>query len=81
MIMAAITIGRLALHLQGLSAPDGERLAQRIGERLAAADMAWDVPRDVEVLRIHGTLNPDSGLEGLVDQIMGDLLRQLARTL
>jgi len=79
--MADITIDRLTLRLSGLSESDGQRLAARIAEGLAAAAPAGGRPRHMDALRVNVAAAPGDGVERIAAQVVADILRQIERTI
>ncbi len=77
--MSHVTVDRLTLRLQGLSARDGERLARLVADGLADSAASLEAPLHVGALRISGAVDLGSNMEQLADQIVADVIRQLAR--
>lgn len=76
--MAAVTINRLALNLTGISESDGKRLATLVAQGLADAPEVA-ASRYLDSLSVTATATPGGGMERLAEQIVADLVRQLAR--
>jgi hypothetical protein len=76
--MSELRIEKLALKLSGISPNDGERLARRIGDRIAAA--APD--RDIVISRvgISITANPGDDLDLIANQAAAEMLRRIMAT-
>jgi len=77
--MPEIQIDRLTLRLSGLSESDGRRLAELIGEGLAAAQFE---SRNEERGHIESrlTMRPGSDIRGMAEQAVADVIRQLQRS-
>jgi hypothetical protein len=76
---STISIDRLTLRLSGLSESDGRRLAELIGEGLAAQTSAIQTA-DVSKVRTSLTARPGSAIRGLAEEAVADILRQLQRS-
>jgi hypothetical protein len=76
--MPELTIERLSLRLSGLSEGESRHLARLIAEGLAEAP-SISGNRDA----VHAGINTPAGssVEQLSDQIVAELVRQLARSL
>jgi hypothetical protein len=76
---SAITIDRLALRLTGFSEGDGRRLAELIGEGLAASDLSF---KDAEAPGVQSrlTATPGSAIRGIAEEAVADIVRQLQRS-
>lgn len=77
--MAEIVLDRLTLKLSGLSQRDGERLAQRVAENLAAATLPLEKPLHIDTLQVRLRARLEDGIDELATQIVAELLRQLER--
>jgi hypothetical protein len=73
-------VDRLALRLAGISAADGRRLAELVGERLAAAPSPAGAA-DTGTMRLTVDAQPGEGLDSMAHRIVEALLRELARPL
>jgi len=73
--MAELHIDRLALSLPGFSAHEGRRLARLIAAGLAAAP--FDQPGSRAAVRVDLAVQPGQDLDGLGDQIIAEVRRQL----
>lgn len=78
--MNDIRIERLALKLTGISEADGRRLAMLITEGLAAAPLSEAPPGAPQALQVSMNAGAEQGLESLSNQIVSELVSQLART-
>ncbi len=76
---ATIAIDRLALRLSGFSESDGRRLAELIGEGLAAGSPVFQ-SADVASVQTRLSATPGSAIRGLADEAVADILRQLQRS-
>lgn len=79
--MSDITIDRLTLRLRGLATHDGERLARLVADGLATSAASLETPYHVGALHISGAVDLGSNMEQLANQIVADVIRQLARTI
>jgi len=75
--MPQLTIERLSLRLSGLSEGDSRHLARLIGEGLAEAP---GISGDRKAMQIGINASAGSSVQGLSDQIVAELVRQLARS-
>lgn len=75
-----LTIDRLALRVGGISEADGRRLAQLVGDGLAAVRLPATA---AAAGAMHLTLDPQPGeaLESMAGRIVRAMLGGLARTL
>lgn len=76
-LMPSFTIDRLTLKLPGMSAAEGERLATRIAEGLAAGATPAEPGRYLPALRVEMASSSGAGIETLADLVSAGLLRQL----
>jgi hypothetical protein len=76
--LTSISIDRMTLHVAGLSASDGRRLALLVAQGLGAAGAAG-AGREVADLRLELTPLPGAGLDELGRQIVSELLHQVRR--
>ena len=79
--MAEIHIDRLRLKLSGISASDGQRLAQLIAEGLVYAPLQTENPRHIGALRVNTTASAGSNVDMLSKQIVTEIVQQLEGTL
>lgn len=77
--MAELSIGRLSLHLSGLSESDGRRLTRMIADGLAMASVP-NAAVDREAMQSRITPRSGSSLQQISDQVVADLLSQLDRS-
>jgi hypothetical protein len=75
--MPQLTIERLSLRLSGLSEGDSRHLAQLIGEGLAEA---LGISGNRKAMQVGINASADSSVQELSDQIVAELVRQLARS-
>lgn len=77
--MDEIRIDRLSLQLSGIGEPEGRRLAMRITEGLATADIPADVAAEQGPIRVDLPELPPGGLDALSERVVAQVLRQLRR--
>ncbi len=75
--MWSLTIGHLTLKLPPMSGADGERLARRIAEGLAAGATPAERGRHLPALRVELAPPAGAGVETLAQLAVAGLLRQL----
>jgi hypothetical protein len=78
--MPATTIERLALRLSGVAERDAQRLALLIAEGLAASRLSPVPAGDIGTLRVQVTARSGDHLEQLAQQVVAEIMRELART-
>ena len=76
--MPELTIERLSLRLSGLSEGESRHLARLIGEGLAAAP---GISGNRDAMKADINAAAGSSVEELSDQIVAELMRQLARSI
>ncbi len=75
--MSSLAIERLTLKLPGFSGADGERLARRIAEGLAAGATPAKSGRHLQALRLELAPPSGAGVETIAQLAVAGLLRQL----
>lgn len=75
-----LNIDRLALRVAGISEADGRRLAQLVGERLAAVRLPA-TPGAIRAMRLTLDVQGGEALESMAGRIVTEMLGSLARTL
>jgi hypothetical protein len=91
---SSMKIDRLSLRLSGLSAEEGQRLAQLIAERLGTGGAGTESRPDVtgsrldgrkrariDRLQVRATAQPGGDMDRLAAQIAEQVLRELGRSL
>jgi hypothetical protein len=76
--LASISIDRMTLHIPGLSASEGRRLALLVAQGLGAAGAAGP-GREIASLRLELSPRPGAGPDELARQIVAELLWQVRR--
>ena len=76
--MADVRVDRLTFEVPGLSASDGERLANLVASGLAAADLP-EVPASAGVLRVD--VRGGGDVDALASRIVEEIARRIARSL
>ena len=77
--MAAVTIDRLSLHLSGLSDDEGRRPARLIADGLAASSVPGGSGH-VDWVQSKQESREGANLKSLSEQIVADVVRQVARS-
>lgn len=75
--MLLLAIERLSLKLPSYSGAEGERLARRIAEGLAAGATPAMSGRHLQALRVELAPPPGAGVETIAQLAVAGLLRQL----
>lgn len=75
--MASLAIERLTVKMPGISGAEGEQLARRIAEGLAAGAVPAEPGRHLPALRVEIAPPPGAGIELLAELASAGLLRQL----
>ena len=75
--MPSLAIERMSIKLPGYSGADGERLARRIAEGLAAGATPAESGRHLEALRLELAPPPGAAVETIAQLAVAGLLRQL----
>jgi hypothetical protein len=73
-------LDRLALRVSGISEAEGRRLAQLVGERLAAAP-STAAAGTTDAMHLSLDAQPGEALESMAHRIVTEMLRGLVRTL
>lgn len=77
--MPTVTVDRLGLRLSGLTESDGRHLARLIAEGLASASIDASVVAHND-MQSNLTVRPGSDVQGMADEVVADLVRQLQRS-
>jgi hypothetical protein len=77
--MPTVTVDRLSLRLSGLTESDGRHLARLIAEGLASASIDASVV-DHNDMQSGLTVRPGSDVQGMAEEVVADLIRQLQRS-
>jgi hypothetical protein len=78
--MPDITIDRLVLKAAGMSAQAAKRLAEQVAAGLERAPIAGDLTQRGELVRLKVRELPGATTEGLTQQILAELIRELGRS-
>jgi len=80
--MQEVHIDRLILNLTGLTEDEGRRLAMRVSEGLAAADIPNAAARDPGAIRLDLQALPreQKDVDSLARHIVTGILRELSRS-
>lgn len=77
--MSTLSIDRLSLRLSGLTESDGKHLAELIAEGLAGANIDAGAADRVS-MESRAFVRPGSDVQGMAEEVVADLIRQLQRS-
>ncbi|HME37162.1 MAG TPA: hypothetical protein VKF84_18165 [Candidatus Sulfotelmatobacter sp.] len=78
--MPEIRIERLVLKAAAMDAHAAKRLAEQVAAGLESAPLAGDLPQRAELVRFEVRAAPGATTDGLTQQILAELMRELRRS-